>query len=345
VLLLDASTFPRDKTCGDGIAAEVFDELGALDVAEPATLGYGVPVLQVHSPRGRGVAKTCARANRVIPRAEFDAALVAAATDRGATLAHRRVRHLQQDRDHVVLDREIAAATVIGADGANSSVRRAVGAPRRTPQTMALAVRGYTHHPPVAPDALVIAFTAAHGPAYAWCFPLACGGANVGYGVFGRQAGLSKAELCDRLAEAFPEQAPDPGTVRGHLLPLSTGGRFCPDGRVLLAGDAAGLVNPITGEGIYDAVTSGILAGHACAHGPLAGRCYRTSMRHVFARHHRHTAALARLMPDPRFIDAAVTAAARRNRVFDTVVDVGLGRGHATPATLAILAGTYLRRP
>jgi geranylgeranyl reductase family protein len=342
VLLLDASTFPRDKTCGDGIAAGVFDELAALEVTEPATLGRRVPVLQVRSPRGRGVAETCARANRVVPRAEFDAALVAAATERGAVLAHRRVRHLRQDRDHVVLDGEIAAVTVVGADGANSTVRRALGAPRRTPQTMALAVRGYTHHPPVAPEARVIAFTRAHGPAYAWCFPLACGGANVGYDAFGQHTGITKTELCDRLAETFPEQAPDPGTVRGHLLPLSTGGRFCPDGRVLLAGDAAGLVNPITGEGIYDAVTSGVLAGHACARGPLAGRCYRAWMRRTFARHHRHTTALAHLMPDPRFIDAAVTAAARHRGVFGTVVDVGLGRGHATPATLAILAGTYL---
>jgi geranylgeranyl reductase family protein len=341
VLLVDQSLFPRDKTCGDGIAVGVFDQLAALGLDTLATRAHPAPRLRVRSPGGQVVSESCRRANRVIRRSEFDAALVAAATGRGATLVHRRVRHLRRCRDYVVLDGEIAARIVIGADGANSTVRRALGAPHRPARAMALAVRGYTHRPPVDSDALVISFAGAHGPSYAWCFPLAGGGANVGYGIFGHSS-PGKGELLDQLAGALPEQQPEPGTVRGHRLPLSTGGRFCPDGRVLLAGDAAGLVNPLTGEGIYDPVTSGMLAGQACVYGPLAGRRYRTEMRRAFARHHRHTGVLARLMPDPRFVDAAVTAAARHPGVFDTVVDVGLGRGHADCRTVASLAATYL---
>jgi flavin-dependent dehydrogenase len=145
----------------------------------------------------------------------------------------------------------------------------------------------------------------------------------------------------------LPGQEPDPATVRGHHLPLSTGPRHHPDGRVLLAGDAAALVNPLTGEGIFDALASGVLAGRAALLGGGAGAAHRAAMRRTFERHHTHGALLARLLRRPRFLDAAVLAAARRQSVFDAAVDFGLGRGTAPPHALARVALSYatLHRP
>jgi menaquinone-9 beta-reductase len=127
----------------------------------------------------------------------------------------------------------------------------------------------------------------------------------VGYGEilpFGdglRAAGPTRAHLLERLDALLPG-AVDGGTDwRGHHLPLSTGRWHQPDGAVLLAGDALGLVNPLTGEGIHAAVVSGALAGLAAvkalrAGDPAsAGARYRAALSARFGRHQRHMSLLA----------------------------------------------------
>jgi menaquinone-9 beta-reductase len=342
VLLLDAAAFPRDKTCGDGVAAQVFDLLDALGVPDLRPLGPAVSGLRMRSPGGQVVARRCARPNHPIPRAVFDARLVDAAVERGALLRRHRVRSLRVESDRVVLDDAYAARVVVGADGANSAVRRLIGAPAPQARDVAVAIRGYAPVT-VRPDELVIEFSRGRYPAYAWAFPVADGRANVGFGVFHRRGGGSRRELLAALNTLLPGQEPDPASVRGHHLPLSTGPRHHPDGRVLLAGDAAALINPLTGEGIYDAVASGALAGRAALRGADAGRTHRTSMRRVFGRHRSHLAVLARLMPHTRFLDAAVVAAARDPAVFDAAVDLGLAGGAADRHALRAVTAAYLR--
>jgi flavin-dependent dehydrogenase len=139
-----------------------------------------------------------------------------------------------------------------------------------------------------------------------------------------------------RLAELLPEATSDMTSVRGHHLPLTTGRPDIPDGRVLLAGDAQSLINPITGEGIFYAVVSGALAGQAAAE-PNPGGTYRQLLRRKLGRHLRHTTALARLGRWPGLIDAGVRAAAADQRVFDDLVDLGLADGRLTARTVARL--------
>ena len=108
----------------------------------------------------------------------------------------------------------------------------------------------------------------------------------------------SRALLLEQLDRLLPGAAEGADHFRAHHLPLSQWRWRQPDGRVLLAGDAAGLINPMTGEGIYYAVASGILAGRAAARtlttpdagGPQqAGARHRVSVRRLLARHLRHT--------------------------------------------------------
>ena len=340
VLLLDSASFPRDKTCGDGVAAEVFDLLSALGVPGLEALAPPVPRLRLRTPSGRVVERDCARPNRVVPRLVFDAALVEAAVARGVELVRHRVREMDVRRDRVVLDGQIAAHVVIGADGANSTIRRLLGAPVAPPAATAVAVRGYAPTNPD-PTAMTIEFATGRYPAYAWSFPLPDGRANVGYGVFDRRGAGNRQEFLDALRRLLPGQEPHPATIRAHHLPLSTGPRFHPDGRVLLAGDAASMVNPLTGEGIFDAVASGVLAGRAALGGAEAGALHRRAMRRCFGRHHRHSGVMSRLVADPRFLDAAVSAASRNGRVFDAAIDLGLGRGTVPARAFARVIGAY----
>jgi geranylgeranyl reductase family protein len=338
VLLLDRADFPRDKSCGDGIAAHGRDELALLGLPELIADYRPVDRLRVVSPGGMTVAATASRPNHVVPRAVFDARLVAAARDRGVEVCRHKVRALARRDGCVVLDGEVAGRVVVGADGANSVVRRAVGVPASPPKHTAIAVRGYADVPAEDDHAQFIAMQSAGWPAYAWSFPIGDGRANVGFGMLlprlhatGRPG---REVLHGRLAELLPDRPAR--HLLAHHLPLSPGRPRPPGaGRVLLAGDAASLINPLTGEGIYYALLSGRLAAEAALAAPDQPLpAYRGLLRQHLGQHLRTTDLLARAAQSPRFIDAAVTTAARRTDVFDLLIDVGLGAG-VVPARLA----------
>jgi hypothetical protein len=122
VLLLDRSDFPRDKACGDGIAAHGRDELAKLGVPDLIADYKPTTKLSVVSPGGATVSATAARPNHVVPRKVFDARLVDAARPRGVEVRRHKVRALTQEAGTVDVD-GIRARAVVAADGAGSTVR------------------------------------------------------------------------------------------------------------------------------------------------------------------------------------------------------------------------------
>jgi flavin-dependent dehydrogenase len=228
---------------------------------------------------------------------------------------------------------------VIGADGAESSVRRAGGVTPTRPDRVALAIRGYAPELPNQADTQVITMTGEHWPAYAWSFPLGNGLANVGYGQLLGDRPLTRAQLLARLGDLLP--GVEPQRLRAHKLPLSSGRPRIADGRVLLVGDAQSLINPLTGEGIYYAVTSGALAGRAAVTPETdPGKEYRRLTTERLGWHFRHTSTLARLGRWPALIDAGVRAAKADQGAFDDLVRFGLAEGLLTPR---LLRGLRLR--
>ncbi|MFF0248754.1 NAD(P)/FAD-dependent oxidoreductase [Streptosporangium sandarakinum] len=344
ILLLDRADFPRDKACGDGIAAHARDELAHLGLDGIIDDYRPTPRLAVISPGGARVEAAVARPNHVVPRTVFDARLIDAARAHDIEVRRHRVRTLTTRGGLPLIDDTITARTVIAADGANSTVRRLLGLPPSPDRHTAIAVRGYADVP-ADDDTQLIAMQKDGWPAYAWSFPIGDGTANVGFGMLLprlRATGLpGRQVLHGRLAELLPHlPARD---LRAHHLPLSPGRPRPGAGRVLLAGDAAGLINPLTGEGIYYALVSGRLAGQAAAHAgtdPLTA--YRRALRATLGRHLRTTDALHLAAQSPAFIDAAVTTAAHRPEVFDLLVEVGLGAGTVPPPLAWAVARRWL---
>jgi len=333
VLLLDRSDFPRDKACGDGIAAHGRDELAKLGVPDLIADYKPTTRLSVVSPGGATVSATVARPNHVVPRKVFDTRLVDAARAQGVEVRRHKVRALTQHGGTVDVD-GIRARAVVAADGAGSTVRRLLGVPMSAQRHTAIAVRGYADLPPGSERADGVQFIAMqkHGwPAYAWSFPIGDGTTNIGFGLMLprlRAAGRpGKEVLHGRLAALLPDLSGR--DLLAHHLPLSTGRPATPGrGRVLLAGDAASLINPLTGEGIYYALLSGRLAGIAAVGAPSNPLgAYRSGLRQALGSHLRTTDLLARASQSPRFMDAAIATAARSTAVFDLIVEVGLGSG------------------
>ncbi len=350
VLLLDSAEFPRDKACGDGVAPHAVDVWRGLGVQGVADGHRGVHRLVLTATDGSRADQRMARPAHVVPRAVLDVRLVDAAVAAGACLTRHTVRHLRVRADRVDIDDVASARVVVGADGANGVSRRELGAPAVPPGHVALAIRGY------APDAWTadapepaqrIWMDRSGWPAYAWSFPLLDGTdrANVGYGVLlrgGRPP--SRPQLLDRLA-AFVPGGGDAQHLRAHHLPLASRRPAQPAGRLLLAGDAASLVNPFTGEGIFYAALSGALAGRAAVTASDPGSAYARAMRRTLGGHHRDVRLIAALGRSPLLVDAGIRAGARRGRVFADLVELGLADGRLTPRVVLGTAGALRARP
>jgi flavin-dependent dehydrogenase len=271
----------------------------------------------------------------------LDDRLARAAVGAGTELVRERVRDLRQRDGIVVLNGSLAARVVIGADGANSTVRRLLGAPPSPPRHTAIAMRGYAPAPPGPPEQL-IRWVPEGWPAYAWSFPTGTGLVNVGYGLLRSRLRGGRAELERRLRSLLPGAEPDPASLRAHHLPFSARRPPPGDGRVLLCGDAASMVNPLSGEGIYYALRSGRLAAQAgllAPERPLAA--YQAWLRAELGRHFRHAAVLARAIRWRPLACAALAAAGDSPAHFQRMVELGLGEVRITPALLgSLLSGS-----
>jgi len=299
---LDKATFPRDKTCGDGLTAHALRLLERLGM-DPAGLGLTpVSTTVLVTPAGRRVElpmPTNGWHSAVVRRHELDNTMVALAGTHGVEVREScEVEKVLVHDDGVQLD-DIFARNVIACDGHWSPVRRALEpeAPRDLGEWH--AVRQYFEG--VADDRLFVLFERDLLPGYAWVFPLGDGHANVGYGVL-RSDGRTGRDLKALWPELLERESvrsilgPHARAVEGvRAWPIPT--RYSPERlmhgtRVFFAGDAAGVVDPMTGEGIAQAIETGMLAAEAVA----SGADYRTLVAHALGRDLRFAGALQRVL-------------------------------------------------
>src|SRR6266550_567076 len=155
----------------------------------------------------------------------------------------------------------LAADVVVGADGANGVAARSLG-----PQALELGVAlegnvGYAHVSRERFGGRAVVELGVVPGGYAWVFPK---GDHVNVGVGGWQSeGPRLRERLTELCAAFEIDETDVRDLRGHRLPMRGASRRPVQRRVLLVGDAAGLVDPLSGDGMYEAFISGRLAAEA----------------------------------------------------------------------------------
>ena len=282
VALIDRAPLPRNKTCGGGVVARAFESLPS---------GIAIPVeRRLERVESRfadtGVAVTVERTAPLVHmamRAPLDLALAEAARAAGAVLhapgALERVGLLP---DHVRLETTcglVRARFLVAADGATGPTARAAGWTEPLATVPALDAEVEVTPRVLAQFADRARFdlgTPAGG--YGWIFPKA-DHLSVGVGVFTR--GAARRQLRDELARYLHVVGLGEASlrrVRGAPIPVRPR-RTIARGRVLLAGDAAGLADPLTGEGISLAIQSGRLAAESL----LAARLDPRSAARVYA--------------------------------------------------------------
>ncbi|MFN4154757.1 MAG: geranylgeranyl reductase family protein [Paracoccaceae bacterium] len=277
VALIDKAAFPREKLCGGGVTARAHGYARAVFGDLPQDLFH-----ISRSVRFSTGTTTLARLDQAPPiymtmRSAFDAALRTRAVDAGAQdFCGQRMAECLPETGRVTLaDGQVLTAPVlIGADGVHSAVARALFGRALDPAAIGFALEAEVPGPP-SPDTELDMTALPWG--YGWDFPKAQG-RTLGIG----GVAVQDKDLRPRFHDWLRARGVDPGTVKikGHHLPSGASRAVPGRGAVLLAGDAAGLVDPVTGEGIGWAILSGRLAAEAAAEALRMGAPQTALMRY-----------------------------------------------------------------
>jgi geranylgeranyl reductase family protein len=302
-ILVDRATFPRDKCCGDGLTTLALRELEALGL-DPSTVPSWTPVreVRVRTPRGRVLELDLPAGpgwySAIARREHLDAALVARAGALGVeVLTGRAVAGLAADDDGATVtltDGEVLRAPhVVAADGMWSTTRKLLGLVEPGYRGELHALRRYVRTDAEGSRRQWVWFERDLLPGYAWSFPVP-GGANVGVAVQ-RGARLDGGVLKRTMAELLRRPAIadvlgadlDSDPVKAWPIPGRLATSALRHGPVMFVGDAARACDPLTGEGIAQALATGAMAGRAVVAG---GAPTDVAERYAAGAHHRFDA-------------------------------------------------------
>ncbi len=277
VIVFEKGQHGRDKVCGDGLtprAVAALDELkvdlGDIHRIDGLRMIAGKKRRQLNWPStGRFPSH-----GAVVPRRRLDAALIDAAVDAGADVRFGTEALPVLDDNGRVTGIQIGAQIIsapmtVIATGAPGTASRMVGADRDPNEPFGLAIRAYVESPRHADRYLEasLAMKDANGtniPGYGWMFPIGDGTVNLGVGALSTMKGFKKLNL-NSLVQLYADSVRDEWRIgpfldkpRAWRLPMSTVRRHGPGW--VAVGDAAGLINPMNGEGIDYGLESGMLA-------------------------------------------------------------------------------------
>jgi geranylgeranyl reductase family protein len=250
VLLVDKATFPRDKPCGGGLTTRAFLHC---PVDPSPVVEEEVDLVELRFRYGDSVTRQSRQpVIRMTQRRRLDAFLLDAARDRGVEV-----------REGTTIDPLAGdAAVVVGADGANGTTARAFGL--GVGIVHGVAYEGNVPYGTVSRERYarraVIELADIPG-GYGWVFAKG-DHVNVGVGAW-QSEGPRLREHLARVCAAHAIEVDDLESLRGHRLPLRRPGTAIAGGRALLVGDAAGLIDPVSGDGMYECFVSAKLASAA----------------------------------------------------------------------------------
>jgi geranylgeranyl reductase family protein len=350
VAVLEKSRLPREKVCGDGLTPRGVKALHDMGVDTAGWVRHrglrvtgGGQVAEVDWP----VLDRWPSYGLIRGRRDLDAGLAAHAVVAGARLQQEvtvtgpllddagRVAgvHAEEGPDRTPVTWR--APLVVSAEGLSGRLAKALGLLRREDRPLGVAVRRYVSSPRTDDEYLDISFDLSPGgpsadsmPGYGWAFGMGDGTSNVGFGLLDTRRGTGaepRAVLREWLAtlpaewQLGEEHAVTP--LRGAGLPMALHRGPAYTRGLLLAGDAAGTVNPFNGEGISYALETGRMAAETAVAGLAAPeglareavlRRYPARLREEYGRHHRLGTGFLALLARPDLVRFATAHGLKR---------------------------------
>ncbi len=359
VLLLDKFDFPRDKTCGDGLtprALHVLDDMGILP--EVRKVGFQINGLELHARSGIQLETPIPAHPQypnhliVAPRLQLDDIIRRRAIQSGAHFESSvRVRGVEQGDGFVRIlsaqggkQQSYCAKLLIVAVGANLRLLQDLGILKQAPKLIR-AARAYFENVSGLSDHIQAHFEDVPLPGYGWVFPTSATSANIGLGYWSTlwpsshkpasprsemDAFLNSPKLSKMLKDA--EML---GPIQSYPLRIDFNSAPTFGERILLVGESAGLVSPLTGEGIDFALESGQLAAGFIAQkisvgdfsaSVLAG--YDRLLRDHFQSIFRFLSYMRRLYINPLLMNRTILVSEKRPEIKRILINVLMSQQH-----------------
>ncbi len=354
VLLLDKARFPRDKVCGDALSGKAVNILRELDLLDRVAdlPGALINVVTFGSPKHTHIDIDLRRSNRpdlstgyVIRREVFDHFLfceASRAADR--TLEGFTVKDILGEDGYVTgvsgttedgREDTFHSKVVLGADGFSSVVARKLDLYQHDSQHWVVALRQYYRDVKGLDNQIELHFIDEVIPGYFWIFPIEDNLANVGIGMLHEYIKANDVDLRvalknavdspafrDRFDVAVPLEEPI-----GWNLPVGSSHRMNHGDGFMLLGDAAGLIDPFTGEGIgnafYSAKIAVEVAREAIDHSDVSGsflRRYDDRLWDEIGDELKTSHRLQRIGRNRTLLNFVINKAARSDDVRDTIM-------------------------
>ncbi|HVA76057.1 MAG TPA: geranylgeranyl reductase family protein [Acidimicrobiales bacterium] len=362
VVMVERKTYPREKTCGDGLTPRSVKQLEDMGLGdELAGAGHRYSGLRSHG-FGRTLEltwpghPTLPGYGYVITRKDLDALVAERAAKAGATVwdgseatapivegglvrgADVKIKPEGDRRSPTGV--AVRARYVVVADGANSRFGRILGTSRNRAYPLGMAIRGYwtspRHDEPWIDSWLDIRDKGGNVlPGYGWIFPVGDGRINVGIGLLST-FNQWKAVNTTHLLQSFSEYAPPSWDIRpetacgpptGGRLPMgmSVGPHAGPTW--LVVGDAGGTINPFNGEGIAYAYESGRMAADAVnlalsTGDGMALQTYEKRLQETYALYYKVARAFVKVIGRPEIMRTLVTTGMRSRSLMEWVLRI-----------------------
>ncbi len=351
--LVEKKSFPRDKTCGDGLTPRSVVQLEAMGLGSFLQGRHRYEGLRVRA-YGRSYEipwpthPDYPGYGYVVPRRDLDAAVLDRAREVGAAVlmkteavhAHAGIGSI----DYLVLNDLVSGSSIkleadyyILAEGSNARIARSIGATRDTTKPLGLAIRGYygtsrSKDPWIESHLDVRNKDGDIVPGYGWIFPVGDGSANVGFGILTNRSRWRKLNTTTALDDFVAMTRSDwdygdatkpvGGKLQMGLSVTPVGGR-----NFLVVGDSAATINPFNGEGISYAYETGRLAASLIEQALgnsdmiLLAR-YQERLSQNYRAYYAVADAFVRLISEPRLMSSGVWLLMRSPWLMNPMVSI-----------------------